>query len=125
MIGAMTNLPGPVGFASPVSTKRIRRCRLLGIELFATVALAVSLLIAATAVSIGVARASLCRFQPRRPRAGRGRAVRRRGDGRHGRLDRHHLRRTISTRLKAKALNFDRAAPSIELCNYCLRPILG
>ena len=53
----MTKLTGPVGFASPVSTKRIRRCRLLGIELFATVALAVSLLIAATAVSIGVARA--------------------------------------------------------------------
>jgi len=53
----MTKLTGPVGFASPVSTKRIKRCRLLGIELFATVALAVSLLIAATAVSIGVARA--------------------------------------------------------------------
>jgi len=53
----MTKLTGPAGFASPVSTKRIERCRLLGIELFATVALAVSLLIAATAVSIGVARA--------------------------------------------------------------------
>ena len=53
----MTKLIGPAGFASPVSTKRIKHCRLLGIELFATVALAVSLLIAATAVSIGVARA--------------------------------------------------------------------
>jgi len=53
----MTKLTGPVGYASPVSTKQIRHCRLLGIELFATVALAVSLLIAATAVSIGVARA--------------------------------------------------------------------
>ena len=46
----MTKLIGPAGFASPVSTKRIKHCRLLGIELFATVALAVSLMIAATAV---------------------------------------------------------------------------
>ena len=53
----MTKLTGPVGFASPVSTKRITRCRLLGVELLATVALAASLLIAVTAVSIGVARA--------------------------------------------------------------------
>ena len=53
----MTELTGKVGFASPVSTKRITRCRLLGIELIATMALTLSLIIAATAVSIGMARA--------------------------------------------------------------------
>jgi hypothetical protein len=53
----MTELTGKVGFASPVSTKRITRCRILGVELIATVALVVCLIIAATAVSIGMARA--------------------------------------------------------------------
>jgi prepilin signal peptidase PulO-like enzyme (type II secretory pathway) len=53
----MTELTGTVGFASPVSTKRITRCRILGVELFATLALVVCLIIAATAVSIGMARA--------------------------------------------------------------------
>ena len=53
----MTELTGKVGFASPVSTKRITRCRILGVELIATMALVVCLIIAATAVSIGVARA--------------------------------------------------------------------
>ena len=53
----MTELTGKVGFASPVSTKRITRCRILGVELFATLALVVCLIIAATAVSIGMARA--------------------------------------------------------------------
>jgi prepilin signal peptidase PulO-like enzyme (type II secretory pathway) len=53
----MTELTGKVGFASSVSTKRITRCRILGVELFATLALVVCLIIAATAVSIGMARA--------------------------------------------------------------------
>ena len=53
----MTELTGKVGYASPVSTKRIARCRILGVELFATLALVVCLIIAATAVSIGMARA--------------------------------------------------------------------
>jgi hypothetical protein len=53
----MTELTGMVGFASPISEKRFSRRRTVGIELLATVALAVSLVIAATAVSIGMARA--------------------------------------------------------------------
>ena len=53
----MTELTGKVGFASPVSTKRITRCRNVGVELIATMALVVCLIIAATAVSIGMARA--------------------------------------------------------------------
>jgi hypothetical protein len=52
----MTELTGQVGFASPVTEKKFSRRR-AGIELVATVALAVSLVIAATAVSIGMARA--------------------------------------------------------------------
>jgi hypothetical protein len=53
----MTALTGMVGFASPVSDKTLSRRRRLGIELIATLALAVSLIVAATAVSIGMARA--------------------------------------------------------------------
>ena len=53
----MTELTGKVGFASPVSTKRITRCRIVGVELIATMALVVCLIIAVTAVSIGMARA--------------------------------------------------------------------
>jgi hypothetical protein len=53
----MTALTGMVGFASPVSEKTLSRRRRLGIELIATLALAVSLIVAATAVSIGMARA--------------------------------------------------------------------
>ena len=53
----MTELTGKVGFASAVSTKRITRCRIVGVELIATMALVVCLIIAATAVSIGMARA--------------------------------------------------------------------
>jgi hypothetical protein len=53
----MTELTGKVGYASPVSTKRITRCRIVGVELIATMALVVCLIIAATAVSIGMARA--------------------------------------------------------------------
>jgi len=50
-------LAGKVGFASPVIEKRFSRRRSAGVELIATVALAVCLVIAATAVSIGMARA--------------------------------------------------------------------
>ena len=51
----MTELSGKAGFASPNAGRK--RCRILGIELFATLALVVSLIIAATTVTIGVARA--------------------------------------------------------------------
>jgi hypothetical protein len=54
---AMTELTGMVGFASPVTEKKFSKRRYAGIELLATVALAVSLVIAATAVSIGMAHA--------------------------------------------------------------------
>ena len=53
----MTELTGMVGFASPITEKRFSRRRHLGVELLATLALAISLVIAATAVSIGMARA--------------------------------------------------------------------
>jgi hypothetical protein len=51
----MTELDGRPGFASPIAGKK--GCRILGVELFATLALVVSLIIAATTVTIGVARA--------------------------------------------------------------------
>ena len=53
----MTELTGKVGFASPVSERRLSRRRILGVELIAAVALTVCLIIAVTAVSIGMARA--------------------------------------------------------------------
>jgi len=53
----MTELTGKVGFASPATEQTFSKRRSAGIELLATVALAVSLVIAATAVSIGMARA--------------------------------------------------------------------
>jgi hypothetical protein len=53
----MTELTVPVGFVSPISQKTFAKRRRAGVELFATIALAVSLIIAATAVSIGMARA--------------------------------------------------------------------
>lgn len=53
----MSELTGMVGFAAPVVGKPLSRRRNLYIELIATTALAVSLIVAATAVSIGVARA--------------------------------------------------------------------
>ena len=53
----MIELTGKVGFASPISEKVLSKKRTLGVELIATLALAVSLIIAATAVSFGVARA--------------------------------------------------------------------
>ena len=52
----MTELTGTVGFASPIAEKTLAKRRRVGVELFATLALAVSLLVAATAV-IGMARA--------------------------------------------------------------------
>ncbi|HTV35529.1 MAG TPA: hypothetical protein VMF12_03785 [Xanthobacteraceae bacterium] len=53
----MTELTGKVGFASPATERKFSKRRSAGIELLATVALAVSFVIAATAVSIGMARA--------------------------------------------------------------------
>jgi len=53
----MTELTGQAGFASPIAEKNFAKRRRAGVELFATLALAVSLLVAATAVSIGMARA--------------------------------------------------------------------
>jgi hypothetical protein len=53
----MIELTGKVGFASPISENALSKKRTLGVELIATLALAVSLIIAATAVSFGVARA--------------------------------------------------------------------
>ena len=67
----MTELSGNVGFASPMTDRRFSRRR-HGVELFATLALAVSLVIAATAVSIGMARAQLPPPYPP-PHAGEGR----------------------------------------------------
>ena len=53
----MTELTGMAGFTSPIADKAAAKRRRAGVELFATLALAVSLLVAATAVSIGMARA--------------------------------------------------------------------
>jgi uncharacterized membrane protein YfcA len=53
----MTVLTGNAGFGSPMTEKTFHKSRRAGVELMATLALAVSLMIAATAVSIGVARA--------------------------------------------------------------------
>jgi hypothetical protein len=56
-IAPPAQLTGMVGFGSPIAEKTISKRRRAGVELFATVALAISLVIAATAVSIGMARA--------------------------------------------------------------------
>ena len=53
----MTELTGMAGFTSPIAQKTSATRRRAGVELFATLALAASLLVAATAVSIGMARA--------------------------------------------------------------------
>jgi hypothetical protein len=55
----MTELPGNVGFASPMTERELSSTRNVAVELLATVALAVSLVIAGTAVSIGMARAQV------------------------------------------------------------------
>ncbi len=52
----MTELTGMAGFTCPIADKTFAKRRRAGVELFATLALAVSLLVAATAVSIGMAR---------------------------------------------------------------------
>lgn len=52
----ISELTWRVGFASPLAGRKMSKRR-RGVELFATLALAVSLVVAATAVSIGVARA--------------------------------------------------------------------
>jgi hypothetical protein len=52
----MTELTGKVGFASPVTEKKLSKRR-AGVELLATGALAVGLVVAVTAVSIGMAHA--------------------------------------------------------------------
>ena len=57
----MTEFAETIGFTSPVATRKISKRRHLGVELLATVALAVCLIIAATAVSIGMARAQVLR----------------------------------------------------------------
>jgi hypothetical protein len=53
----MTELTGRDGFTSPIAEKTLSRRRNLGVELIATAALAISLIVAITAVSIGMARA--------------------------------------------------------------------
>ena len=53
----MTELTGEIGFTSPMTEKTFSKRRRAGVELMATIALAISLVIAATAVSIGMARA--------------------------------------------------------------------
>jgi len=53
----MTELNARIGFGSPTTEQIIVTRRRAGVQLIATVALAVSLIIAATAVSIGMARA--------------------------------------------------------------------
>jgi len=55
----MTELSGNVGFASPITDRKFSRHRNVAVELLATAALAVSLIIAGTAVSIGMARAQV------------------------------------------------------------------
>jgi hypothetical protein len=53
----MIELTERAGFGSPIIENTFAKRRRLGVELLATLALAISLIIAATAVSIGVARA--------------------------------------------------------------------
>jgi hypothetical protein len=53
----MTELTRMVGFSSQIATKRLAKRQTARLQLIATVALALSLMIAVTAVSIGVARA--------------------------------------------------------------------
>lgn len=55
----MTELAGKVGFGATITETKFFKRRRDGVELLATLALAVSLLIAATAVSLGVARAEV------------------------------------------------------------------
>ncbi len=63
----MTELAGKVGFASPVTEKKFSKRR-ASVELFATGALAVGLVVAVTAVSISMAHAQA--FGTVRPNSG-------------------------------------------------------
>ena len=55
----MIALTGQAGFGSPKTRKDFSKRRAAGVELITTAALAISLVIAATAVSIGMARAQV------------------------------------------------------------------
>ena len=55
----MSELHGKVGLASPDADRKFIKRRHAAIELVATAALAVSLIVAVTAVSIGAARAQM------------------------------------------------------------------
>ena len=57
----LTELTGTVGFGSPLTEKTFAKRRRDGVELVASLTLAVALVIAATAVSIGMARAQTIR----------------------------------------------------------------
>ena len=57
----MSELNGKVGFASPASANTVIKRRRAGVELIAAAGLAVSLIIAITAVSIGAAHAQVLR----------------------------------------------------------------
>jgi hypothetical protein len=65
----MAELTGIAGFATPVFAKRFSRRRNLGVQLIATVALVICLIIAVTAVSIGMARAAGGRYSTLMPAA--------------------------------------------------------
>jgi hypothetical protein len=58
-ISTMTGFIGNVGFAAPIVENRLSRRRAVGLEMIATATLAISLIVAATAISIGVARAQV------------------------------------------------------------------
>ena len=49
----MTELTGSPGFAPPLAGKKLSRRRTVALELVATVTLTISLVVAATAVSLG------------------------------------------------------------------------
>ena len=76
----MTELTGKVGFASPVSEKILLRRTVIRAELIAIAALAVCLVVALTAVSIGVARAQAFDSFARHDRALLSHNNRRRGE---------------------------------------------
>ena len=60
----MAELTVTVGFASPIAENALSERRRVGVAVFATIALAVSLTVAATAVSIGAARAQILHRAP-------------------------------------------------------------
>jgi methenyltetrahydromethanopterin cyclohydrolase len=73
----MAELTGMVGFASPIAENRLSRRRNVCVELIATAVLAVSLVIAATVVSIGMARAQALGAQMTRVSGSNGMAAHR------------------------------------------------